>query len=204
MKKIEVKKRWMGLTVLQKAITGAITFALVAAVVAAPLLIAGNDKENKPEVLTVPTLEKIVKVSELSTFTAVYNGIAEVMNEEKSDQIDYYVSYEARVDAGLDMDKIDIDMDEETKTIHITLPPVYIMEPSVDISSLDFIFYNTKANSSTITQQAFRACEEDVKAESTKQDAILELAQQSAVNFVTALVDPFVEQLDAGYTVTVE
>ena len=64
-------------------------------------------REQKPEaeVITVSTLEKIIHVSELSTFTAVYNGIAEVKNEKKPEQIDYYVSYAARVNAGIDFQR---------------------------------------------------------------------------------------------------
>ena len=51
-------------------------------------------EEPKPTVLTVPTLQKIISVSELSTYTAVYNGIAQVPNPDKPEKIDYYVSYD--------------------------------------------------------------------------------------------------------------
>jgi len=63
-----------------------ILLALVLAVILATgsilyvLLQMGHGKEEKAQVITVSTLERIIKVSELSTFTAVYNGIAEVKN----------------------------------------------------------------------------------------------------------------------------
>ncbi len=155
------------------------------------------------EVITVSTLEKIINVSELSTFTAVYNGIAEVMNEEKPEETDYYVSYEARVDAGIDFEEIVIEVDNESKEIQILTPEVYITDVNVDISSLDFIFYNDKANTSTVTQQAFKACEADVNDESKQQTAIYDLAQQNAINILTALTQPIVEQLDADYTLEI-
>lgn len=161
-------------------------------------------KSKEPNVITVSTLEKIINVSELSTFTAVYNGIAKVMNEKDSEQIDYYVSYEARVNAGIDFSKIKIEVDNEKKTIIVELPEVSITKINVDISTLDFIFYNKKADTSTVTQTAYRACEADVQEESAKQTAILELAQQNAVNIVTALVNPFIAQIDAEYTLTVK
>lgn len=44
-------------------------------------------KEEKREIITVPTLEKIINVSDLSTFTAVYNGIAVVNNEKKPEKL---------------------------------------------------------------------------------------------------------------------
>ena len=55
--------------------------------------------QNEKNVVTTSSLQKIIKVSRLSTSTAVYNGIAKVKNEKKSDKIDYYVAYEAKVSA---------------------------------------------------------------------------------------------------------
>lgn len=158
---------------------------------------------SQPEIVTVSTLEKIINVSELSTFTAVYNGIAQVNNAEDSEEIDYYVSYEARVNAGVDFEKIVIKVDDESKQIEISIPEVYITDINVDIASLDFIFYNNKANTSTVTQEAFKACETDVKNESEQQSAILDLAKQNAVNILTALVKPIIEQMDAEYKLVV-
>ena len=144
-----------------------------------------KEPSDKVEVITVSTLEKIINVSELSTFTAVYNGIAQVMNEKNPEETDYYVSYEA-------------------KEIYISIPEVYITEVNVDISSLDFIFCNEKANTSTVSQQAFKVCEADVKNESEQQSAIYELAKQNAINVLTALTKPIIEQLDAEYTLVIE
>lgn len=57
--------------------------AVIFAVVVGGLLRAVMAREGKKEIVTVSALEKIVNVSELSTFTAVYNGIAQVMDEKK-------------------------------------------------------------------------------------------------------------------------
>lgn len=163
----------------------------------------GKDK-SEPEIITISTLEKIINVSELSTFTAVYNGITEVMNEKDTKEIDYYVSYEARVNAGTDFEKIVISVDNEIKTITVDIPEVYITDINVDIASLDFIFLNNKANTATVTQEAFKACEADVQRESEQQTAIYDLAKQNAVNVLTALINPIIEQLDAEYTLVID
>lgn len=184
-----------------------IVLAVVLVVLMAILVVVcqtiGRD-EQEPEVITVSTVQKIINVSELSTFTAVYNGIAKVTNEKKIEEIDYYVSYEARVNAGIDFEKIDILVDSESKTIHVDIPEVYITDINVDISSLDFIFFNDKANTSTVTQEAFKACEADVQCESEQQEAIYHLAKQNAVNVLTALIKPIIEQLDAEYTLVID
>jgi len=188
----------------KKTILFVIVLAVALANAAIVLFRMGRDKEENTQIITVSTLEKIIKVSELSTFTAVYNGIAEVKNDKNPEETDYFVSYEARVNAGIDFDKIAITVDDDAKTIKVDIPDAYITDINVDISSLDFIFYNKKANKSTITQEAFRACEADVQEESEKQDSILKLAQQNAVNVIKALVNPIIEQLDANYTLVVE
>lgn len=173
---------------------------------AAAFLMPYATQKNKPEpeIITVSTLEKIIHVSELSTFTAVYNGIAQVRNEADPEKTDYYVSYEARVNAGIDFEAIGISVDQENKQIHIRIPKAYITDINVDISSLDFIFCNRKANTSAVTQEAFKACEEDAERESRQQAAIFELAQQNAKNILAALTRPIVQQLDPEYTVVIE
>ena len=195
MKKI-LRKQLLTIVVIGVVLISIVGFAIVPQVF-------GN-QDDKKDVITVLTLEKIIKVSELSTFTAVYNGIAQVMNEEKTDEIDYYVSYEAKVNAGIDFDKIAISIDDREKTINITLPEVYITDINVDIASLDYIFLNDKANVSTSSQRAFKACEADVRRESEQQKAIYELATQNAKNILTALTRPIIEQLDAEYTLEIE
>ena len=99
---------------------------------------------------------------------------------------------------------IDVDVDEDTFTVHITVPPVTLTDVNVDISSLDFIFYNEKANTSTVTEEAFKACEDDVEKESQEQEAIYELAEQNAKNVLTALVRPIIDQSETEYSLVVE
>lgn len=158
---------------------------------------------KKSEVITASTLQKIVNDSELSTYTAVYNGVAEVMNEKKPEETDYYVSYEAKIYAGIDFKDIEILVDDAEKTICLKLPEISILKIDVDISSMDFIFFNKKANASSVSQTAYSACEEDAKKESGNQKAIYELARQNACNVLKALIHPIVEQADEEYTLSI-
>ena len=173
-------------------------------VIAAVLLQTSGREEPQPQVFNKSTLERIINVSELSTFTAVYNGIARVANEKKPEKIDYYVSYEATVNAGIDFQKVEISMDEEQKTITLKVPEAHITNQSVEMSSLDFIFLNQKADKSGVTEAAYKACEEDVRQESEQQTAICELAKQNAENVLKALTKPIVDQLGDGYQLVIE
>lgn len=163
-----------------------------------------GEEEHPKEIISVSTLEQIIDASELSTFTAVYNGIANVKNPDNPGQIDYYVSYEATVDVGVDFKQVEVNVDNEAKIVRINIPAVEITGVHVDIASLDYIFLNDKANTSSVSQEAYKACLADAEAESKKQDKIFELARQNAQNVLEALTSPFIEQIDAGYELRFE
>ncbi|MBR2809345.1 MAG: DUF4230 domain-containing protein, partial [Erysipelotrichaceae bacterium] len=87
--------------------------ALLAVIILGAIFIPEMIKKNQKEVNinTVSTLHKIIDVNELSTSECVYNGVVKVTNENNPEKIDYYISYEAKVKAGIDIDKVDITMD---------------------------------------------------------------------------------------------
>ena len=156
-------------------------------------------RDSIPEIISKSTLEKVINVSDLSTFEAIYNGVASVASEEKPENIDYYVSYEAKVKAGIDFEQVNLEVNEDEKRITVTLPEVKITDVNVDIASLDYIFMNKRANTETVSAQAYKKCIEDVTNESNSTTAIYELAKQNARNIVEALIKPFIEQLDSEY-----
>ncbi len=170
-----------------------------------PIVLSWNakSKEAQKEIITKSTLEKMIHVSELSTYESVYNGVAKVMDKKNPEKVIYYVSYDAKVKAGIDFEQIKIDVDNEAKKIVVTIPEVNIMESNVDIASLDFIFYDKKANTETVSQEAYAACEEDVANESVNKNAIYDIAEQNAKNIIEALISPFVKQLDSEYTLDI-
>ena len=182
---------------------GIIIGVVILALIVIMLFGRGAAKGNEAEIVTSSTLEKIVNVSELSTFEAIYNGIATVANQEEPAEIDYHVYYEATVKAGIDFEQVEIVVDNENKKISVTLPAVEITEVNVDIASLEYIFENSNADTETVSQEAYKACIADVTEESGTESAIYELAEQNARNIVEALVKPFVSQLDAEYLLEV-
>lgn len=181
-----------------------IAVVIVIVIVCSSLVAKNFFKKSEPEIINKNTLEKIINVNDLSTFEAVYNGIAKVANEKNPEKIDYYVSYNAKVKAGIDFEKVEITVDNEKKVIAVKLPEIKITDVNVDITSLDYIFENNKANTSTVSEQAYKKCIEDVKNESSNENAIYELAEQNAHNIIEALISPFVGQLDAEYQLQID
>lgn len=183
-------------------VVGAALIAIV--VIISMIFIFPLSKENEPDIITQSTLEKIIKVSELSTFEAVYNGISKVMNKTKPEEIDYYVSYEAKVKAGIDFEQVEIVVNKEDKKVSVTMPEIKINDIIVDIASLDYIWVNDKANTETVTEEAYKKCIEDVKKESSAEDAIYDLAEQNAKSIIEALIKPFINQVDPEFKLVIE
>lgn len=186
---------------LIKVIIVIVAIAVIVALIGTVKIALSN--ENEAEIITSSQLEKIINISELSTYQAVYNGIAKKENEDDKNEIDYYVSYESKVNAGLDIDKIKIDVDNDTKRIIVTLPEIKITDVNVDITTLDYIFMDDSANTNTVSEEAYKLCINDVKNEIATEDAIYDLAKQNAKNIVSALLNPFVEQLDSEYVIAI-
>ena len=177
---------------------------MLAVVIIVLLAVSMSSKKSEPEIISKSTLEDIINVSDLSTFEAVYNGIAKVTDEDNPEKVNYYVSYDAKVKAGIDFEKVDITVNTDEKIITVMLPEIKITDVNVDITSVDYIFENEKVNTETVSEEAYKKCIEDVTSESNSEDAIYELAEQNARNIVEALISPFVEQLDSEYRLEIQ
>ena len=177
----------------------------LAVIVAACVFLYFTQRSKQQTVYTASYLKSIILKSDLSTRSAVYNGIAEVHNPESPDKIDYYVSYKANVKTGINFEKLKVEVEDTdvVKTVYITLPPVYITGVEVDAGSLDYIFVNKKANSPDTLQTAYAACEADVKAEVAEDAQLLELAQTNAEEVVRALTEPLFMQYGSEYNLVV-
>jgi len=186
--------------IFERKIVTVVIFLMALLILALVLILFAGRKKNAKEMITTATLEEMIEISELSTYEAFYNGVTQVMNKKKPEKVDYYVSYESVIKAGIDFEQITISVDHESKKVSVTLPPVEIMEIDVKIESLDFIFENKKANDEDTQKEAFVACQEDAKAECDKEGAIRELARQNAENAVEALIVPFITQVDDEFT----
>lgn len=163
-----------------------------------------NGLTTHKEIITVSSLEEIINISDLNTYQAVYNGVAEVINEKKENKIDCYVSYEAKVNAGFDFEEVRIVKEDEPKRIIVTIPKIEISEVNVDIGSLDYMYLEKVSDDEMITKRAYKACIADVEDESKNEIEIYELAEQNAINIVEALISPFIQQFGPEYELVIK
>ena len=150
-------------------------------------------------VMTVSRLEEILEINDLNTYQAVYNGVAEVRNEKNPSEIDCYVSYEAKIYAGIDFKDIVLIKDDNLKRILVTLPEVEIRDIQVDVGAFDYIYLNKVSDDVLMTSRAYKASIADVEEESKNEADIYKHAQENAIHVVEALISPFTQQFDPDY-----
>lgn len=157
-----------------------------------------GDRSKSGETTAISTssrLEKILHISELSTYQVTFNGVADISGDDGS--LLFHTAYQAKVSIGLDMENIQVsvtDPEEPEPKITVTLPEIEIADVNVDPGSLDYIFADNSANTDTVSIIALPACKADAEAECRSDKVMFELARENAVNTIEALMQPFLEQ----------
>lgn len=145
--------------------------------------------------LSSSQLEKVVCVSKLSTAEYVYNGIAEVTNEDG--KVTQRIKYDAKVNAGIDdMTGIKFEVDNDAMTVTPVLPKIVIQEPVIDTASFDYMPRNLNLELSEIV----KICKQDVVSELTENSDIYKTAEENLRSTVEALTLPLISNY--GYQLT--
>lgn len=156
---------------------------------------SGMLDEGEEKILVRSTLMDAIDVTELSTSQFTYNGIAKIYEEDDSSEIKCHVRYSAKVKAGIDMNDVDFEIDNENKTVKPILPVIKITTNLVEEESLSFIPENVTIN----LQEVLTACKNDATQEASKSEELFESAEENLKSTIEALLYPI---LDAnGYTI---
>lgn len=174
------------------------------AVAAGGKYIANRQKEGEVHTVAESALEKVLEISELPTVEYTYNAVAEAVNEKG--EVKYYVAYEGKVTAGIDFSKIEFEIQdsEEPKAIVIKLPEVTVQDLNVNMGTMDFIFLKDTYETETISQEAFKLCQEDLSNRIKDEDALFELAAENARRAVRGLYEPWINQLYPEFSIILE
>ena len=161
-------------------------------------------EEGKVYTVTESVLKDVVTTSNLYIAEYPYNSYATVY-DENSENIKYYVAYEGTVKAGIDVNKIQVSLEEETNTITIHLPEIELKEPVVDESTLDYIFIKDKYETETVMHEAYQAAVDDLSQKIKNDSDIMDSATERAKTYEKILVESWINQIDeeTQYTVKV-
>lgn len=158
----------------------------------------------KQDITTISksSLEKIIEISDLSTLDYTYNAVTDVKDE--NEKVKYHVSYEGVVSSGIDFSKIDFKVDEEEKLIHIKLPQAQIQDVRIDTGSMDYIFEKKRFETENVAQEAYTEAIKDLRLRARRDKNLIKMANENAVDTVTALIEPWLNEVDGSYRMEVE
>lgn len=162
------------------------------------------NNENRLTINTKSSLEKIIEINKLSTIEYTYNAIVtKYKNDEvKEGNVEYYVSYEGKVTAGVDFNEVTIeDIDYKLKKIYIKLPEVEIHETSVDMGTLDFIREKSLSEKDSISQEAYKLCKNDLRQRAENETELINNANENAKSAIEALIKPWIESVDKEFKI---
>lgn len=158
-------------------------------------------KGESPMVVTDVSVTDFVEKDQLNTFRTNYEDVVTVFDEKKEEKIDYHVSYKATVDVGINFGEINIKQDNKEKTINIFVPNAAIQNVNIDITTLDFMFYDKKADNEDVLNNAYEICKKDAEKKLKNKDKIIELANENVQNIINAYLQPFMEMTNNQYQV---
>ena len=89
MEKVESKK----VNRRKTAVVAVIVAVILILGVSSLVLLSKSTKKSEPSIITTSTLEKILNVSDLSTFEAIYNGVAKVVSPDVHISLQWSVDF---------------------------------------------------------------------------------------------------------------
>lgn len=153
------------------------------------------NKIGKDNVITSSQLEKAIDISELSTAEFVYNGVAEKYKEDKPEEVECHIAYNANVKVGIQMEDVKFEIDEEKKTVTPILPDITVNIVTVDEEEISYIPKNPDIS----LKKVITLCKEDAMNEANNSDKLYQTAEENLRAVIEALLSPILDA--AGYSI---
>ena len=167
------------------------------------------NKEGQIKMKVKSTLEKVVEKSDLETVTITYNVIAKKCKDEencdkKSNNISdfqYVVSCKGSIVAGIDFQKIKVDVDEKDKKVIVKVPDATIIDEP-NIHSIKFL--NGNELSASELPNARKLCQETVKEKSEMDQKLIPAAKEQSRVVLEEFYNQWIKAYDSSYRVVIE
>ena len=154
-------------------------------IVGVPYIFGNGEKK----IITSSTLKETINISKLSTAKFTYNGIATVYKDATKEKIKCHIRYNATVKAGVDMQKVDFEIDHKNKTVKVKLPKIKIKSYIVNEQPLSFIPNDTTVD----LKEALVICKEDARQKAMESPRLMNLAEENLKSTIEALLYPLLE-----------
>lgn len=185
---------------------GLLLIILILVVFGIKMIILNKDGDVKNQVKTI--LDRVVQKSELETVTITYNVIAKKCKDENNcdkssnniKDFKYVVSCQGTITAGIDFDKVKVEVDESKKNIIIHIPEASIKgDPNI----LSINFLNGNELSASELTNARNLCQETTKERSQADGKLIPAATEQAKIVLEGFYKQWVKAFDSSYTVEI-
>lgn len=177
---------------MKKIIWSVVAIAVCAVAIVVIINVKNNDNGKY---ITTSQLEKAVDIDELSTAEFVYNGVAEKYKDDDPEELECRISYNATVKVGINMSDIKYEIDNENKSVTVTLPETKVNIAALDESSISYMPKNPKME----VDEVIALCKEDAVNKANKSDQLHEVAEENMKTTIEALIKPILDSKE--YTI---
>ena len=168
-----------------------------------------SSKEGQIEMKVKSSLEKVVERSDLETVTITYNVIAKQCKDEEScdktsndiNNFQYVVSCKGSIVAGIDFQKIKIDVDRKKKKVIVKVPEATIIEEP-NVNSINFL--NGKEIPASELPNARNLCQATIKEKSSVDEKLIPATKEQSVIVLKEFYDQWIKSYDSSYSVEVK
>ena len=173
-----------------------ICFCIVALVAFLIRLVSNGTTDKNVNLSMTSILSETLDMAELSTAEFRYKGIADVYADEKQTRIMCRVCYDATVKAGIDVDKLMFDINNENKTIRATLPEINYKVMIIDKQSMDLL----PSDADVDLNSMLKASREDAEREAIASPDLLNIAEENLKSTIEGLLYQILKT--SGYSLT--
>lgn len=173
----------------------AIVFVLLGAVITAAFFIESRFHGNQASISDTYVMNTLKEASELTSAELTYNGYAEYQDEGGwsipfLNRKDFLMIYNAKARAGIDLSQVKCSVDNELKTVTLTVPSASILDVKVDPGSIKYYDEKFAPFNFDDKEDANRAQKiaEEKAMEELKDSGILEMADKQAQSLLTGIL----------------
>ena len=181
---------------------------LIGIIIVLVLVFVIPSKEGKIISSVKTSLDKIVEKSDLETAKFTYNVIAKKCKDIENcdlksnniDDFEYVVSCKGTLTAGIDFEKIEVDVDKKNKKVIVTIPEATIKGVNIEPSK----YINGNEILATELPNAIQLCEDTTLARSEKDGKLLPAAKEQARVVLQSFYERWIKSYDKDYKVEVK
>lgn len=131
-------------------------------------------------------LADTLDIAELSTAEFKYKGIAEIYSDEENPEVICRVCYNAVVKAGIDLNNVQFDVDNDNKVVNAILPDIKLNVTIIDEQSMTLLPNDAKVGLASM----LKASKDDVEREAAASAELVNTARDNLQAVIEGILYP--------------